>query len=215
MKSKLLGSSKSFVRAGLVSVSLTVDHWPIPKQGPDKRRAGSSTGCPVAQDLNLLAARVPRLPITQFIGPSENVDGQGAMLAEGLQGRIGAAASRCSPPGMPNACAGTRRCPWQQPAGIALHDGLKWLDVERRLNQFQDGRFHWEVWGMGTEDDPIDGHARRGQSRDRADHSTHCAISFESRNIHDRVGLRQRRCEPLSVPRMADGRGAKQRPRPG
>ena len=111
--------------------------------------------------------------------------------------------------------SGPASCPWQQPAGIILHDGLKLLDVERRLNQFQDRRFHWEVWGMGTEDDPIDGHARRGQSRDRADHSTHCAISFKSRNVHDRVGLRQRRCESLSVPSMADGRGAKQRPRPG
>jgi len=42
--------------------------------------------------------------------------------------------------------SGPASCPWQQPAGIILHDGLKLLDVERRLNQFQDRRFHWEVW---------------------------------------------------------------------
>ena len=32
--------------------------------------------------------------------------------------------------------AGPASCPWQQPAGITLHDGLKLLGVERRLNQF-------------------------------------------------------------------------------
>ena len=31
---------------------------------------------------------------------------------------------------------GSVSCPWEQPAGITLHDGLKLLDVERRLNQF-------------------------------------------------------------------------------
>ena len=32
--------------------------------------------------------------------------------------------------------AGPASCPWQQAAGITLHDGLKLLGVERRLNQF-------------------------------------------------------------------------------
>ena len=37
--------------------------------------------------------------------------------------------------------------------------------------------------------DPIDGHVGRGQSRHRADHSTHGTIAFKSRNIHDCVGF--------------------------
>ena len=43
---------------------------------------------------------------------------------------------------------------------------------------------------MGTENEPIDGHVGRGQSRHRADHSTHGTIAFKSRNIHDCVGFR-------------------------
>src|SRR5213083_1518007 len=49
--------------------SITKAQWPIRKGTTDKRRVGSSTGCPAAQDLNLLAVRAPLLPITQTQRP--------------------------------------------------------------------------------------------------------------------------------------------------
>jgi hypothetical protein len=50
-------------------------------------------------------------------------------------------------------------CPWQQPAGITLHDGMKLWGVERRLDQLQEGCLHWEIGSMRTEDDSFDGDA--------------------------------------------------------
>ena len=50
-------------------------------------------------------------------------------------------------------------CPWQQPAGITLHDGMKLWGIERRLDQLQEGCLHREIGGMRTEDDSFDGDA--------------------------------------------------------
>src|SRR5678815_1276293 len=49
--------------------------------------------------------------------------------------------------------------PWQQPAGIAVHDGMKLWGIERRLDQLQERCLHREIGGMRTEDDSFDGDA--------------------------------------------------------
>src|SRR3989442_4445282 len=49
--------------------SITKAQRPIRKGTTDKKRVGSSTSCPAAQDLNLLAVRAPLLPITQTQRP--------------------------------------------------------------------------------------------------------------------------------------------------
>src|SRR5678816_3371023 len=56
---------------------------------------------------------------------------------------------------------------------------------------------------MGPENDPLHGHAGRGQSRDSTDHPTDSAVSFYSRNIHDRVGFRHQSSEVIAATRWS------------
>src|SRR6476469_153738 len=81
---------------------------------------------------------------------------------------------------------------------------MKLWDLERRLDQFQEGRLHGEEWGMGTKNESFDRHAGRGQSCDGADHSTDCAVSFQARNFHERVGLRHELRESVAPRRSVE-----------
>src|SRR6266568_895800 len=57
---------------------------------------------------------------------------------------------------------------------------------------------------MGTEDDSLYGHPGRGQSLSRADHATHRAVTFKSRNLHEGVGFTHELSYVLALARAGE-----------